>query len=144
VGPAAAADLCNCTALRQAARHVTRLYDEVLAPLGLGANQYCILATVARVGPSTVQELAAVLVMDRSTLGHLLRPLESRDLVRLEVSTTDRRRRVIVATAAGKTAVSRGRALWAEAQRRFEGAVGAATAEELRTVLRRVAATDFR
>lgn len=31
---------CNCSALRQAARHVTRLYDGELAPLGLGLNQY--------------------------------------------------------------------------------------------------------
>src|SRR6267143_6983354 len=84
------AEICNCAALRQAARRVTRLYDEVLAPIGLGVNQYSILARLNRVGPSTIQELARLLVMDRSTLGHLLRPLEKRGLVTLKISDQDR------------------------------------------------------
>ena len=135
---------CNCAALRQAARHVTRLYDEALAPIGLGANQYSILATLERVGTRTVQELAACLVMDRSTLGHLLRPLEGRRLVRVDVSERDGRRRVIVATSTGKGLVAEGRPLWARAQRRFEKAVGADAAQELRIILKRVATADFR
>jgi DNA-binding MarR family transcriptional regulator len=142
-GAEAEPEACNCVALRQAARHVTRLYDEALAPTGLGANQYSILATLERVGPSTVQELAACLVMDRSTLGHLLRPLETRRLVTLDVSEDDGRRRVIAPTAAGKAAVAKGGRLWAQAQRRFERAVGAGAAEELRTFLKRVATADF-
>ncbi len=76
-------EVCNCAALRQAARRVTRLYDEALAPTGLGANQYSILVRLSG-GPSTIQELAQRLVMDRSTLGHLLRPLEKRGLVRTQ------------------------------------------------------------
>ena len=136
-------EACNCAALRQAARHVTRLYDDALAPTRLGANQYSILATLERVGPSTVQDLAACLVMDRSTLGHLLRPLQARRLVTLEVSEDDGRRRVIAPTAAGKAAVAKGRPLWASAQRRFERAVGGGAAAELRTFLKRVATADF-
>jgi hypothetical protein len=79
-------EICNCAALRQAARRVTRFYDEALAPTGLGVNQFSILARLSRVGPSTIQDLARLLVMDRSTLGHLLRPLEKRGLVKLDVS----------------------------------------------------------
>ena len=135
---------CNCAALRQAARHVTRLYDEALAPIGLGANQYSILATLERVGPRTVQELAACLVMDRSTLGHLLRPLEGRRLVRVEASERDGRRRVVVATSTGKGLVAEGRPLWTRAQRRYEKAVGTHAAQELRIILKRVATADFR
>src|SRR6516225_838484 len=37
-------EICNCAALRQATRHVTKLYDDALAPLGLGVNQFSILA----------------------------------------------------------------------------------------------------
>ena len=134
---------CNCAALRQAARHVTRLYDEALAPIGLGANQYSILATLQRVGPRTVQQLAGCLVMDRSTLGHLLRPLEGRHLVRLQMSERDGRRRVVVATPTGKALVTEGRPLWAKAQRRFERAVGVDVAQGLRTLLKRIATSDF-
>jgi DNA-binding MarR family transcriptional regulator len=70
-------EICNCAALRQVARRVTKIYDDALAPSGLGVNQFSILARLGLVGPSTIQDLARLLVMDRSTLGHLLRPLDS-------------------------------------------------------------------
>jgi DNA-binding MarR family transcriptional regulator len=134
---------CNCLALRQATRRVTQLYDEALAPTGLGLNQYSILARLKRAGPSTIQDLARLLVMDRSTLGHLLRPLEERGLIRLAPSRHDRRSRVMALTSAGKALVASGRPLWASAQRRFEKTVGGEVAQNLRTVLKRVAMADF-
>ena len=130
-------EACNCAALRQAARRVTRLYDDALAPTGLGVNQYSILARLGRVGPSTIQDLARLLVMDRSTLGHLLRPLEKRGLVRLHVSEQDGRSRVAKLTLAGRALVTRGRSLWARAQQRFASAFGEKGALDLRTALRR-------
>ena len=136
-------EVCNCSALRQAARRVTRLYDDALAPMGLGVNQYSILARLARVGPSTIQDLARLLVMDRSTLGHLLRPLEKRGVVRLRVSEQDGRSRVAALTPAGRAAVAKGRPLWEQAQRRFASAFGAKSAVDLRTVLKQVAMADF-
>jgi DNA-binding MarR family transcriptional regulator len=57
---------------------VTKLYDDALAPVGLGGNQFSILARLSLGDPRTIQDLARLLVMDRSTLGHLLRPLEKR------------------------------------------------------------------
>jgi DNA-binding MarR family transcriptional regulator len=134
---------CNCAALRQAARRVTRLYDEALAPMGLGVNQYSILARLGRAGPSTIQDLARLLVMDRSTLGHLLRPLEKRGLVRLRVSERDGRRRVAALTPAGRALVARGLPLWARAQERFASAFGETGSAQLRAVLAQVAMLDF-
>jgi len=137
------ADLCNCAALRQAARHVSKLYDDALAPIGLGVNQYSILGRLNRLGSATIQELARALVMDRSTLGHLLRPLQARGLVRIDVSKEDRRGRKLVLTAAGKALVAKARPLWAKAQARFETQMGSAEAADLRGVLKRVAGEDF-
>ena len=37
-------ELCNCLALRQAARHVTQFYDQFLASAGLRTTQFSILA----------------------------------------------------------------------------------------------------
>jgi DNA-binding MarR family transcriptional regulator len=128
-------EMCNCGALRQAARRVTKLYDDALAPIGLGVNQLSILVRLNLVGPSTIQDLARLLVMDRSTLGHLLRPLEKRGLVTLEVCKQDRRSRTIALTEA--------RPRWAAAQRRFEGKFGKEAALELRTVLKEIAMADF-
>src|ERR1700736_1421421 len=125
-------DACSCSALRQAAGRVTRLYDDALAPTGLGVNQYSILARLGRVGPSRIQDLAALLVMDRSTLGHLLRPLEKLGLVMLDVSEDDRRSRVIALTPAGTALMKKAHPLWAKAERRFQRVLGADAALGLR------------
>jgi len=136
-------EACNCAALRQAARRVTRLYDDALAPTGLGVNQYSILARLSVVGPSTIRDLARQLVMDRSTLGHLLRPLEQRGLLTLHVPEQDGRSRITALTPAGRAVVARGRPLWARAQQRFASAFGQKGALDLRTVLKQVAMADF-
>ncbi len=141
--PDVEAEICNCAALRQAARRVTRLYDDALAPTGLGVNQLSILARLSLVGPSTIQDLARLLVMDRSTLGHLLRPLEKRGLVKLEISEQDRRSRIVALTPAGKAAAAKARPRWAAAQRRFERTFGKEAALELRSVLKEIATAEF-
>jgi DNA-binding MarR family transcriptional regulator len=141
--PDVEAEICNCAALRQAARRVTKIYDDALAPIGLGVNQFSILVRLSLVGSSTIQDLARLLVMDRSTLGHVLRPLEKRGLVKLEVSEQDRRSRMISLTQAGKVAVAKARPRWAAAQRRFESAFGKEAALELRTVLKEIATVEF-
>jgi DNA-binding MarR family transcriptional regulator len=136
-------ELCNCAALRQAARRVTKLYDDALAPIGLGVNQFSILARLGLVGPSTIQDLARLLVMDRSTLGHLLRPLEKRGLVKLEISEQDRRSRIVALTPAGKATAAKARPRWAAAQRQFESTFGKEAALELRSVLKEIAMAEF-
>src|SRR5437867_9253410 len=79
-----ASQQCNCLALRQAARHVTQFYDQCLAPSGLRAGQLSILAKLKRLGPMTINALARELVMDRTTLGRTMLPLERDGLIRSE------------------------------------------------------------
>src|SRR5438093_5661642 len=50
--------VCNCLALRQAARHVTQFYDQCLAPTGLRTTQFSILAKLKWLGPMTINALA--------------------------------------------------------------------------------------
>ena len=73
--------LCNCLAIRQAARHVTQFYDQCLAPTGLRATQFAVLSRLHRLGPMTINALARELVMDRTTLGRNILPLEREGLV---------------------------------------------------------------
>jgi len=131
-------EICSCSALRQAARHVTRLYDGALAPAGLGLNQYSILAKLDRLGPKILQDLAGLLVMDRTTLGHLLRPLETRKLVRISPSKDDRRQRIISLTPAGASLLKAAKPLWANAERQFQQVFGADDAFDLRVTLKQV------
>jgi hypothetical protein len=66
-------DLCNCLALRQAARHVTQLYDRCLVPGGLRTTQFSILAKLKRLGPMTINALAPFRVPLNSDVGHWLK-----------------------------------------------------------------------
>jgi DNA-binding MarR family transcriptional regulator len=76
-------------------------------------------------------------------LGHLLRPLEKRGLVRLDVSAKDGRSRVIALTKAGTCLLKKARPLWAKAERRFERTFGTEIALRLRIALKQVATANF-
>lgn len=136
-------EACNCLALRQASRRVTQLYDRELAPAGIMVGQYAILARLSQEGPTPIQELAALLVMDRSTLGHLLRPLESRELVLLATAGHDRRIRMVVLTASGRALLMQAQVLWSTAQRKFDAAFGREQAARTRELLKRIATMDY-
>ncbi len=133
---------CNCLSLRQATRRVTQLYDQALAPLDLRATQFSLLGQVERLGPVALNTLAEAMVMDRATLGHNVRPLIARGMLRLEVGK-DRRSREVSITPEGQDRLRRGQHLWRQAQQAFEGEIGAEAAAALRDVLRRVAAAEF-
>lgn len=109
---------CACIALRRATRAVTAAYDAALAPSGLRVTQFSVLRTLARLGPLGVTRLAEETVLDRSTMGRNLDPLERRGLVRVEVGATDRRERVAHLTPAGEAAIETALPLWREAQDR--------------------------
>jgi DNA-binding MarR family transcriptional regulator len=134
--------ICNCLALRQAARRVTQLYDQALSPVGLRATQYSLLVQIEVLGPIALNPLAEVMVMDRATLGHNVRPLEARRLVRLAVGE-DRRSREVSVTQEGHALITKGRKLWRKAQRSFDEEIGRGPATTLRMALHRVAAAEF-
>lgn len=133
---------CNFSALRQAMRKVTQLYDQALAPVNLRATQHRLLLEIERLGPIAINPLAESMVMDRATLGHNLRPLEERGLVRLAVGQ-DRRSREVRVTEAGRNLLVEAQKLWRKAQDSFEGTVGREQAAALRDAHKRVAASDF-
>jgi DNA-binding MarR family transcriptional regulator len=133
---------CTCGSLRKASRRISQFYDAALAPVGIKSTQYSILSEVergSRIGPVTMCELAAAMVMDRSTLGHNLRPLERDSLVILKLSADDRRKRHVELTKKGRDVLQRARRLWRQAEGRFEEIFGKQPAAELRAVLLSIA-----
>jgi DNA-binding MarR family transcriptional regulator len=134
---------CNGTALRKATRRVSQLYDTILAPCGLRSTQRSILVHIARAGAPTMGDLAGSLVLDRSALGHNLKPLERDGLVRVVPGDDDRRNRVITLTELGEAKLAESTRLWAQAQHRFEVAFGNDAACDLRRTLERVISDDF-
>jgi DNA-binding MarR family transcriptional regulator len=134
---------CNCLALRQAARHVTQFYDQFLAPTGLRATQFSILAKLKRLGPMPINGLAEKMVMDRTTLGRNVLPLEREGLIAIKKGRTDRRSKELHLTDAGAERLRVAVKAWTEAQRRFESTIGPGRAAELRTELRSIADSDL-
>jgi DNA-binding MarR family transcriptional regulator len=136
---------CTCGSLRKASRRLSQFYDAALAPLGIRTTQYSILSELERSSldaPLTMCQLAAVMAMDRSTLGHNLRPLQRDDLVMLQPSATDGRKRYVQLTRKGKTLLHKSRGLWLAAESRFEKIFGKQPAADLRAVLRNIVEND--
>ncbi len=136
-------ELCNCLALRQAARHVTQFYDQFLAPAGLRATQFSILARLQRLGPMTISALAADLVMDRTTLGRNLQPLERERLVVVVPGRIDRRSREIRLTDTGAERLRTAIEGWVKAQAGFEAVFGEQRSSELRALLHAVSTSEL-
>ena len=134
-----APERCNCSSLRQAARHVTRYYDYCLAPTGLRATQYSILSMLASNGPSSMSDLAGWMVMDRATVGHNLRPLERDGLIGIEVDPADRRSRKVSLSKEGKKRERAARKDWEHAQAHFAQEFGVDEALAMRSVSGRIA-----
>jgi DNA-binding MarR family transcriptional regulator len=134
---------CNCLAVRQAARYITQFYDRYLATAGLRTTQYGVLSRLKRQGPMSINTLAAELVVDRTTLGRNIRPLERDGLIAIESDPTDGRTKIVRLTKAGDARYQRAQKRWAEAQRDFERAYGGKQASQLREDLRAVVASGL-
>jgi DNA-binding MarR family transcriptional regulator len=134
---------CNCLAIRQAARHVTQFYDQLFAPMGLRATQYAILSRLRQNGPMSINTLANLLVMDRTTLGRNILPLQRDGLIEVAAAAKDRRRHELRLTEAGAKRHREGLRHWEEAQERFNAVFGDERAAALRDLLREVSASNF-
>ncbi|MGY2050268.1 MarR family winged helix-turn-helix transcriptional regulator [Methylobacterium sp. JK268] len=134
---------CSNASLRRATRRLGQLYDDALAPSGLKATQFGLLAQLRSLGTPTMKALAEAMVMDLSALGHTLKPLARDGLVALEVDPADRRSRRVVMTPEGRERFRAAARLWREAQARFERTFGAEKAAQLRALADEIAAVEF-
>ncbi|MFZ0195837.1 MAG: MarR family winged helix-turn-helix transcriptional regulator [Pseudolabrys sp.] len=128
---------CNCLALRQAARHISQLYDQHLAEVGLRTTQYSILSKLGRLGAMPISKLAVTMVMERTALSRAIGPLERDGLVKVGAGP-DGRTRSVKLTPTGQARLKAAAAHWRRAQKDFEIAVGAGNAADLRTELQRM------
>src|SRR5262245_40251165 len=126
---------CQCLAIRQASRQVTRLYDQSLAASGLRSTQLGILSRLHGSGPSSINALAEALALDRTTLGRNILPLQRQGLVAAMRRKDDRRSKEVHVTRAGVAKIAAAARLWTEAQTRFEAAFGTPRVSALRALL---------
>jgi DNA-binding MarR family transcriptional regulator len=128
---------CNCLALRQAARHLTQVYDRHLVQEGLRSTQYSILSKLGRLGAMPIGKLADTMVMERTALGRALRPLE-RDHLLAVGAGSDARIRSVSLTPKGQAKLKSAMVVWRRAQKEFESAYGEDAARGLRSSLLKV------
>lgn len=129
---------CNSLAVREAGRNITQIYDQFMAPVGLRSTQFSLLARLKKLGPISINALAAELGTDRSTMGRNLLPLQRDGLVAIEPHADDKRRKALQLTPLGETRLKQGRVQWVKAQTAFETAFGPERAVQLRELLRDV------
>ena len=107
--------LCTALNLKKASRVATKLFDETLKPLGLRSTQLPILVTLRLLGPTTMRQLSAELVMSPTTLTRNLRPLLKRGVLQV-LAGEDKRTREISLAEQGLRLLEEAVPLWEKAQ----------------------------
>ena len=121
---------CVCGRLRRAARALTQLYDDTMAPSGLRVTQFSLLRTLQREGTVRITDLAGLALLDRTALSRNLEPLAAQGYVRIAAGK-DARTREVALTAAGKSAYQRALPYWRNAQRVVSRKLGEPRTEAL-------------
>ena len=103
---------------------MTAIYDEALAPSGLKITMFRVIRRLSETGEPTITELAAIVDLDRSSLGRNLKVLERDGLVALG-GGEDERSKVIRLTTKGKAALTKAKPLWLGVQRRMKAKLSA-------------------
>src|SRR3989442_13945921 len=134
------AAMCVCSNLRRASRAVTNYYDGLLGQVrDLRVSQVIVLVVLYLAGPQTINKLAEMLALDRTTVGRNLRPLAQQGLLTL-TSGSDQRTRVVTLTAQGEEILLRVVPQWEQAQAHMVVGMGqeqiAAFIAQLSTVAR--------
>lgn len=116
---------------------VTQLFDDMLVPVGLLSTQLPVLIYLAYYGPLTISRLATMLVMDRTTLTRILKPLQKRKYVQ-NVATDDRRKTLLEIAPKGYEIMIKAYPHWKKAQSQITDGLKPQTWEKVRKQLAQV------
>jgi DNA-binding MarR family transcriptional regulator len=128
---------CVCQSARQLARHLTQLYDAAVAPSGLTAIQFSLLARLYGLGNNGRTGVPLGLLAQRlrrhaSTVTRDLKPLAEAKLVVLADDASDRRVRNVTVTAKGVAHLQKAFPLWRQAQTLVRDKLGLGVTSELK------------
>lgn len=126
----ATATSCLATRIRQLSRIVTRLYDDVLRPLGITASQYTLLAQLAARDGITAVEIGHELDIEKSTLSRNLKRLLALGHIVMD-PPAGRRGRGLHLTPKGQNVLMEAFPIWKDAQERSVSILG----EDTRVIL---------
>ncbi|MEE8153176.1 MAG: MarR family winged helix-turn-helix transcriptional regulator, partial [candidate division NC10 bacterium] len=111
---------CVSYRLRRAARITAKSYDNALRPIGLRNTQFTLLASLNRLGETSIGDLSEALAVDGTTLTRNLEVLVRRGLVE-NIAADDARVRNVRLTDLGKETFEEAAAGFGDFFARIEG-----------------------
>ena len=122
---------CYCGTVRQVARAITVVYENMLAHTGLHATQFTALQLLDSVPNLTTTELAEALGVDQTTATRMLALIKKAGLASDTVGD-DRRQRRWALSVQGQALLKKLKPRWEAAQEAFEKRLGRAEAAALK------------
>ena len=114
---------CACTTVRKSGRSLLRFYEEAMIGTGVTITQFAILRALNRNGATPLTDLAAELVMERTSLYRTLAPLEQAGHVTIE-NAPKGRTKIAELTTSGRTIMDEAAPNWEAAQSVVVSAIG--------------------
>jgi DNA-binding MarR family transcriptional regulator len=124
--------------LKRAKVDLDTLHEQHLGPFGITARELAVLLFLDGREPESQQQAAVHLGVDRTTMVGLLDALEGKDLVARRPDAEDRRRNVVVLTAAGQATLRKAMRASDAAERQLLAELDDREAAQLRELLKRV------
>ena len=121
--------------LKHAHLRMAELTSKALTPYGIEGRELGVLLTLADGEPTSQQQAAQRLGIDRTTMVALLDTLEDKGLVSRHPDTDDRRRNVVELTDAGHSTLRQATQASDDAERVFLARLSPRAAQQLRTSL---------
>jgi len=115
---------CVCGNLRKTTRVITQFYDQHLQSTGLRTTQCALLRSISLHKNIAVGELAAILLMDQSTVTRNIEILNKHGYIKIVPEHQDARKKLISITTDGEHKLEEAIPLWEEAQRKIEQVLG--------------------
>jgi DNA-binding MarR family transcriptional regulator len=113
---------CYCTQFRRSANALTSVYDDALRPVGLKITQFSLLRALERLGSATFNEIAADVVLDKTTISRNLNILINAGWVET-AAEKDARYKVARLSKAGVKMLKTAEPYWQIAQAQVENEV---------------------
>lgn len=128
--------------LKHAQQRLMEFTSAALAPYGLSGRQLAVLLVLDALGPTSQQDAARRLGVDRTTMVALIDALEAKGVVVRCPFAEDRRRNVVQFTESGRILFDEALAASDAAEREFLGSMDEAGAEKFRAQLRTLIGED--
>ena len=124
--------------LKHAHQRYAELAASAFAALGVRPQEWVAVSALGLSRDLSQKEIADLLGVDRTTMVALVDTLENKGLVERRPHVEDRRKNVLVITAAGRSLIRRGARVADECERRFLATLEPAEADVLKRALHAV------